>query len=258
MSDLQPTTKPSCMRCQKTVPLDHFTPEGLCRETPDQGPFGAPEPPRRVFIATNCYGGVKSYYVSSLIATLRAFWLAGWDIPDYGNIEGVYVPEARNDLLRALRAAGKDSDTDGVLWIEHDHAFTPEGVVELLEVAALYPGAIVGAPYMMRMAEGTVIGKPSDSSGFQVGLRAQFMENVGFGFTFTPWSVYDALPQPWFETGFESFPGPEGHHGFVSDDVFFCRKAHAAGIPILGALRTGIQHAYEPGPRPVPFLKATQ
>jgi hypothetical protein len=51
--------------------------------------------------------------------------------------------------------------------------------------------------------------------------------SIGMGVMLIKRKVFEALTEPWFET-----PWRNDKRGYVGEDVFFCRKAQAAGFKI--------------------------
>lgn len=60
---------------------------------------------------------------------------------------------------------------------------------------------------------------------FETGLRSEQL--IGMGCALIPVSVFDAMPYPWFE--YQQAPNGEWT---VTEDVAFCQKAAAIGVPI--------------------------
>jgi hypothetical protein len=53
------------------------------------------------------------------------------------------------------------------------------------------------------------------------------VESIGMGVMLISRKVFEKLSEPWFET-----PWRTDKRGYIGEDVFFCRKATAAGFKI--------------------------
>lgn len=88
------------------------------------------------------------------------------------------------------------------------------------------------APVAMRngtVAEGSRVTQyEHDHSYLETGSDLRAEDIIGMGCTLIPLSVFEAIgPRPWFEYRDDDLGWPR-----VSEDVPFCQKAKAAGVPI--------------------------
>lgn len=129
------------------------------------------------------------------------------------------IPAAQNQVAAE---ALSDERVSHLLFIEDDHLL-PVGVLDaMLRMQA----SIVGAPYQLRGDISCVIESPAG------------VELIGLGCTLVQREVFAAMPEPpfqvdsrqaWTAQGWKDTGIPE-HAG--GQDIFFCRNARAAGIPI--------------------------
>jgi hypothetical protein len=136
-----------------------------------------------------------------------------------------YVHVGRQEVLDECL---KDPTITHLLWLDDDMGFPKDALIRLLA----HGRPIVGANYCTRIApyQPTAI-HTSDpplrcmTVAGQTGLES--VEAVGFGCLLTARKVFEALPQPCFETFYDKAKGQ-----WTGEDVGFCRAARAAGFPI--------------------------
>lgn len=148
-----------------------------------------------------------------------------------------YSNSPRVDVLR--NAAVSDAKKAGfthLLFLDVDMIF-PDDL--LLRILRHHDAGIVGGLYVQKQApfrpvalrdgedRNGVIWYQHDIGPFGTDLRPQ--QVLGMGCTLIPMSVFEAIgPAPWF-----AYQNNEDGFPLVSEDVPFCQRAGAAGIPIL-------------------------
>jgi GT2 family glycosyltransferase len=129
---------------------------------------------------------------------------------------GIYIADLRNKAVKAAQAAGASH----LLFLDSDMRF-PEDTLDRLLAHNL---DIVAANYVQRtMSEWCVAridGVPVQSQG-RTGLEA--VDTTGTGVMLITMSVFDDMPQPWFDT--PNFP-------FTGEDVYFCQQARSGGYDV--------------------------
>lgn len=149
---------------------------------------------------------------------------------------GSSIPLARNTLVR--RALERQSDA--LFWFDSDMIFPWESIQRLHG----HDVPIVGATYRRRLPPYAPLGKllePIDKT--KILHPAEYLPG---GMMYVRREVYEAIPYPWYDEagGLDE--------DYVTDDTFFCRRATAAGFPILcDTLLT--QHVSHIGYVPVPW-----
>lgn len=145
-----------------------------------------------------------------------------------------------------LRAKAPER-TAGVLFVEHDHSFTAADITTLLDFAEAHPDAVCGGIYGHRRFQDQVVGR----KGQQVSTEPPAWESdlLGFGFLYTPWSLYGRLAEPWFNSVWEERAGKWVR---VYPDEFLSMCCKAAGIPLYAVQLPTLTHAFEPGQRGLP------
>lgn len=129
-----------------------------------------------------------------------------------------------------------EAGSEWVLFLDDDHAFPPEILLNLLA----HERPIVGALYLQRQRPFGPIAyseKNGELDYKQVDLRTidpdgGLLEVVacGTGGMLIRAEVFHAMPYPWFE------------HGRASEDLIFCDKARELGFPIYVDPQTRLGH----------------
>jgi hypothetical protein len=139
-------------------------------------------------------------------------------------VEATVVHKARNELTKqALK-----THCTHMLWLDSDLKFPENALFRLLN----WDKPVVGCNYPhrrfpIRHTAFKIVGKGHDreadvmcrTTDDKSGLEE--VEGIGFGMLLMRTNVLDQIERPWFEM-------PEG----VGEDICFCRKLTAAGIPI--------------------------
>lgn len=138
---------------------------------------------------------------------------------------------ARMDLAKAAIEQGADK----ILWCDVDHAFKPHHVKALLA----HDLDIVAANYAKKTPSQESV--CSDLNGKVLTRKTGLEEvaHVGFGLCVTKVSVFKALPKPWFQFQWDAETEDD-----IGEDVFFCRRARAAGfkVHVDHDASVGVQH----------------
>lgn len=178
-----------------------------------------------------CSGGqIHAQTVTSLIGALNK-------LKDEGDIDfklsmqiGGYKQQSMNNIVKEALEQGFDY----FMSIDCDMIFPPDGIIRLLDADK----DIIGANYSVR--GNAVNGNPreavvkvADKNGKLLNLQLNALPkqsfrcfSVGNGFTLYKTSVFEKIPEPWFEAR-------ENEDGdFSTEDVHFMAKANKAGIEV--------------------------
>lgn len=138
--------------------------------------------------------------------------------------DGTLIAPQREDIAQQAIHMGADY----IMWIDSDMAFPVDALVHLLA----HKADIVATNYCTRR-------EPC----YTVAFRGEFSDNVyteesstgleevdscGMGFMLTRVDVFKKLDLPWFEINYN-----RETKATTGEDIFFCRKARAAGYQIL-------------------------
>jgi len=136
--------------------------------------------------------------------------------------QGTLIQNQRADLcLEAMR-----EDCTHVLFIDSDMTFPQDMVGRLLAhdkdiVATNCARRRMPTGPTARCLEGQLVYSMPESTGLEE------VESIGMGVMLISRKVFESLSEPWFET-----PWRTDKRGYIGEDVFFCRKARAAGFKI--------------------------
>lgn len=144
------------------------------------------------------------------------------------NAHGCVLPEVRSLLV----AEAHDWGATHILFVDADMAFPPDALLRLLRHGL----PVVGANYVRRglptFPTAYLPGGMTDASGIlwtEPGDRRLVeVKHVGTGLMLIDARVFGCLDWPWFAFEPPPMPGPN----WRTDDVYFCEKLAAAGIPI--------------------------
>ncbi len=139
---------------------------------------------------------------------------------------GTLICDQRVDLATMALSAGADY----ILWLDTDMRFPKDALDRLLA----HGKDIVGCNYSTRMLPPQPTATNFKGSGFEpvvtlpenTGLEE--VGYMGFGCVLTKADVFKRMEAPWFHLGYSTV-----NHKFIGEDVYFCRKAHDIGIPVL-------------------------
>lgn len=200
----------------------------------------------RPAIITPTYRGPEPLFVDCLV-NLVATWPSK-PVPPYRTVVcgdpafGMYTG------IRSMMNEGLMGETDGVLSIEHDHAFLTADAVALLEGAKVAGSrAVVGGLYYQRMTD-ALVGEIVGAADLHAAVPSYSCKTVGLGFTWIPWEVLRLVPEPWFDPRWEPVNGKWTRE---SHDAAFCRELRHLEIPIYGVILKGLLHRHEVPPRGV-------
>jgi hypothetical protein len=139
-----------------------------------------------------------------------------------GYARGSILPDNRNRLLRGAVEGGAGH----LLFLDADMDFPPDTLHRLLA----HRREVVAANYVKRRLPAVPLarraGRPIVSEPGQHGLEA--VDSVGAGVMLIDVTVLSRIQPPAF--AFIEAPGRPG--AFLGEDIFFCRKLAAAGIPV--------------------------
>lgn len=129
------------------------------------------------------------------------------------------VANARNNCVSGAKSVGADY----LMFIDSDMLFPPTVIDDLLK----HGKSIVGGTYVRR-------GPPFDNLGASIpehmdrrsGLIQ--MTHMPTGMLLIHMSVFDMIPEPWFE--YETTVSPEGKRMLNGEDMTFSKKCREAGI----------------------------
>jgi hypothetical protein len=166
-----------------------------------------------VVIATPTRDSVTAGFAGDLIRLCRRHPDARWMAP-----LGIYIADLRNKAVKAAQQAGASH----LLFLDSDMRFPEDTLDRLLQ----HNLDIVAANYVQRtMSEWCVArigGVPVQSAG-RTGLES--VDTTGTGVMLINLSVFDDMPQPWFDT-------PNETGVFTGEDVYFCQQARSGGYPV--------------------------
>lgn len=178
-----------------------------------------------------CSGGtIHAQTVTSLVGMLNRLSKEG-DIDYQLSCQiGGYKPASMNNIVKECRAGGFDY----YLSVDCDMIFSPDAVIRLLDADK----DIVGANYSVRgnAVSGNVrqcVVKVADKNGKLRNMQVSELPkhtfrcfSLGNGFTLYKVSIFDKIPEPWFEARVND----DGE--FSTEDVHFMAKANKAGIEV--------------------------
>lgn len=133
--------------------------------------------------------------------------------------ESSKLASARTDLARDAIREGADK----VLWLDTDMSFKPHHVRALLA----HDLDIVAANYAKKTPTQESVCKGLDGLPVTQKTGVEAVDYVGLGLCAVKTSVFQRLSLPWF-----CFQWSEEIQDDIGEDVFFCRKARAAGFGV--------------------------
>ena len=140
--------------------------------------------------------------------------------------QGTLIQNQRADLC--LEAMGEGCSH--VLFIDSDMTFPQDMVQRLL---AHDKDIVATNCARRRMPTGPTAQKTLPDGSRQLiytmpdSTGLEEVESIGMGVMLIKRKVFESLSEPWFET-----PWRTDKRGYIGEDVFFCRKAAAAGFKI--------------------------
>lgn len=154
------------------------------------------------------------HFATNFIATGQAETVTLTDV-------GTLLPDMRNTLARVAIEHGATH----VLWLDNDMIFP----VDMIERLYQHGKPIVAANYSQRKRpckpvaakDGLWVYTEENSSGLEM------VDYVGMGCMLVETAIYESIPKPWHMLAWN-----EKKQEIVGEDVYFCRKARAAGADI--------------------------
>lgn len=198
----------------------------------------------KVLIAIPSHGDCKTGFLHSVVRAAIHFTDLKYDggkSVDVTIVKSSLLPEGRARLV----ARGYDYGASHIFWCDTDMKFPPDTITRLLN----HNLAVVGANYPRKNIEArpTAYLDSEDYVGpVWTGENSSGIQEVsilGMGCLLTDMRVFDALELPFFAIE----PQPPDNVKHVGEDVYFCRKLKAAGIPIYvdHDLSKGVAHIGE-------------
>ena len=198
----------------------------------------------RVFMAVPC-GELARY--SSFWQSYRDLDLAGIEMLN-GQSQGLYIDYNQNGLVRTMIEAEKTFGRFDYFWLLNDDMIMPRDTLQKLVAA----DKDIVVPIMLqhdvpfdtlffdyRQEDGLYHHKylePGDR-GLKRGLAA------GGGGMLIQRHVFDAYPDPWWQTHWDfPKPGKGGHPTRSTEDFDFCKKAEDAGFEVWCDLDCPVGH----------------
>lgn len=202
----------------------------------------------RPAIVTPTYQGPVPFYVDC-VTSLVAGWTGKHRFqPPFRMVKGGDPAFQCWSAVRKMKEQNLHTVTDGVLFIEHDHAFMLDDAERLLQLAATVPEAVVGGLYYQRMTD-RLVGEFDLYREDPPHHDLQPCSSVGLGFCWVPWGVFQKVPEPWFDPRWSSVG--DGTWTRDSHDTAFCRDAVAAGVRLYGVVLPNLLHQHDVDPRGV-------
>ena len=195
--------------------------------------------------------------------------LVGWDMSNHGRImAGGYIamrgtsaslPEARNQAVRHFL---EDKPADWLWWIDTDMGFEPDTVDRLLEAADPAERPMVGGLcFSMRESEPDGMGgwrtvpTPTVFDWADIGgqkgfaVRWDYKPNVltqcagtGSACLLVHKSVFERVAEKFGPIWYDRVPNTTTGQ-LVSEDLSFCMRAQAAGVPLF--VHTGVRTTHQ-------------
>lgn len=191
----------------------------------------AEKPKIRILVATPVYGdSVKRGYAHSLAQAIAYFCQCKSDVEKYIDVQMVYSSNLVENRHILVSRASKFEATHMLFW-DADVKVPFDAIVRLVNhglpiVAVNYPKKEPEARPTAYIDTDSYVG-PCYTQNHHTGL--QEVSSCGFGFMLIDMRVFDKLDTPLFQFTQEGSEGIQTE----TEDVFFCRKAKAAGFPIV-------------------------
>lgn len=128
----------------------------------------------------------------------------------------------RHNLVREAQNMG----VSHIFWLDDDMTFPPD----TLERFLCHKAPIVAANCTTRslpIVPTAVKNEKRITSAGKTGV--EYIDQIGMAVMLVEMSVYDKVPLPWFSFAWDQ----EYPDTYCSEDMYFCKKAKAAGIKIL-------------------------
>lgn len=166
-----------------------------------------------IVLATPTRADVTAGFTGDLIKLCRRRPDVKWLAPI-----GIYIGQLRSGCVALAQQAGASH----LLFVDADMRFPEDTLDRLLEASV----DIVAANYVQRTMPEWFVARIAGASVSSVGCTGRLaVDSVGCGVMLIKMSVFDRLERPWFAT-------PDDGYEHVGEDVYFCRKARAAGLTV--------------------------
>ena len=185
-----------------------------------------PETVNYIAVCTPARDMVHANYTFCLVNMVAYHTLNSYDAVALKINQGTLIQNQRADLcLEAMR-----EDCTHVLFIDSDMTFPQDMIERLLahnkDIVATNCARRrlpTGPTAQRTLPDGSreLIYTMPDSTGLEE------VESIGMGVMLISRKVFEKLSEPWFETTWRT-----DKRGYIGEDVFFCRKASAAGFKI--------------------------
>jgi len=167
---------------------------------------------------------------------VTVFWLHVLNERRFITRLGAYsIAAAHNQMVEQMLALPPKL-CDYLVWLETDHTFNAQEVFLYIEHLDPRRYPVVGFLYMERGLPCLPVGFDKGEDGAMVRWDEERMKEfarrpglhqvsggVPMGVTAIHRSVFEKVPEPWF------YDPPDGS---MSDDIWFCQQAIAAGFPV--------------------------
>jgi hypothetical protein len=157
----------------------------------------------------------------------------------------VEVGAAYEEMVRFVLDDPELSKYKYILTLEEDNAPPQDGLHRLYESIQDYD--VVGGLYWTKCSPSTpmIYGDPADpESGFRpqtpIPDTVQPCNGLGMGFTLFKLDMFRQIERPWFQTVQEARDGSGTE--LMTQDLFFCKKATAAGFKLAVDCRVKVAH----------------
>ena len=147
---------------------------------------------------------------------------------------------AAQNRTMAVKMALKANDTH-IMFIDSDMIFPPDGMARLLG----QDKDIIGCNYNQRRVPLVSTVKIANEKGKLIKGSSKNFPNktfevaaLGTGFMLINLDVFKKIEKPWFFAGFQE----DKKDDFITEDVYFCRKAKDAGFQVWCDPTIDIKH----------------
>ena len=186
---------------------------------------------KQITIGIPTYGTIKTKTFESIIKFVKS---VPYNVPIISQ-QGPYIQENRNTIVQRAKILGYEK----ILFVDHDMVFEPEAVQSLIG----RDKDIVGAPFAVKFlpTDPFYAVKKTDSLGANIWEEVEdgLFKCCGLGtaLMLIKTSVFDKVPQPWFEIQYD----PNGVMEW-GEDLWFCKKARDVGFDIFCDTKSRVGH----------------
>jgi hypothetical protein len=132
------------------------------------------------------------------------------------------LPQNRHNLVREAQKMG----VSHILFLDDDMTFPPDTLERMLRAGK----PIVAANCTTRALPIVTTAIKNEKRITSLGKTGlEYVDQVGMAVMLIDMKVFDRVPLPWFSFAWDA----EYPDTYCSEDMFFCKKARAEGIPIV-------------------------